>query len=80
MEKDMLDLIIKRISDLEKKLELYYEMLKVEKIQDKDIVCKIIHGGTLTNSKSINIPKIYAQMLVHQNKTAKHTDKTNFNA
>ena len=30
MEKDMLDLIIKRISDLEKKLELYYEMLKVE--------------------------------------------------
>jgi len=32
--------------------------LKVEEIRNKDIICKIIHGGTLTNSKSINIPNL----------------------
>ena len=32
--------------------------LRVEEIKDKDIVCKIMHGGTLTNSKSINVPNL----------------------
>jgi len=32
--------------------------LKVEEIKDKDIVCRIMHGGTLTNSKSINVPDL----------------------
>ncbi len=30
--------------------------LQVEEIIDKDIKCKIIHGGKLTNRKSVNIP------------------------
>ena len=29
---------------------------RVEEIKDKDVVCKIINGGKLTNRKSINIP------------------------
>jgi len=32
--------------------------LKVEEIKDKDIICRIMHGGTLTNSKSINVPNL----------------------
>lgn len=32
--------------------------LRVEEIKEKDIVCRIIHGGTLTNSKSINVPNL----------------------
>ncbi len=30
--------------------------LEVKEIKNKDIVCKVIHGGKLTNRKSINIP------------------------
>lgn len=30
--------------------------LKVENILDKDIICKVINGGVLSNRKSINIP------------------------
>lgn len=30
--------------------------LRVESIQDKDIICRIIHGGKLTNRKSVNVP------------------------
>ena len=29
---------------------------KVEEIKDKDVICKVINGGKLTNRKSINIP------------------------
>ena len=32
--------------------------LKVIEIREKDIECEIIHGGVLTNSKSINIPDL----------------------
>ena len=30
--------------------------LKVEKIIDKDIECQVVHGGKLTNRKSVNVP------------------------
>ena len=30
--------------------------LRVESIQEKDIICRIIHGGKLTNRKSVNVP------------------------
>lgn len=30
--------------------------LKVEEIQGKDVVCKVVVGGTLSNHKSLNIP------------------------
>ncbi len=32
--------------------------LRVKEIVDKDIVCEIIHGGYLTNRKSINVPDL----------------------
>lgn len=30
--------------------------LKVKEIKEKDVICEIIHGGKLTNRKSVNIP------------------------
>lgn len=30
--------------------------LKVKEISDKDVICEVIHGGKLTNRKSVNIP------------------------
>ena len=30
--------------------------LKVKEIMNKDVVCEVIHGGKLTNRKSVNIP------------------------
>jgi len=30
--------------------------LKVQQIENKDVICKVIHGGKLTNRKSVNIP------------------------
>lgn len=32
--------------------------LKVKEIKDKDVICTVIHGGKLTNTKSINIPNL----------------------
>ncbi len=32
--------------------------IKVEKIEDKDIICSVIDGGELSNNKSINIPDV----------------------
>lgn len=32
--------------------------LKVKEINNKDIICEIIHGGHLTNRKSINVPDL----------------------
>ena len=32
--------------------------LKVEEIHDRDIVCRVIHGGILTNRKSANVPEL----------------------
>lgn len=32
--------------------------LKVTEIKNKDIVCQVIHGGKLTNTKSMNIPNL----------------------
>lgn len=32
--------------------------LKAKKIENKDIVCEIVHGGYLTNRKSINVPNL----------------------
>ncbi len=32
--------------------------LKVKNIIDKDILCEVIHGGVLTNRKSINVPDL----------------------
>lgn len=32
--------------------------LTVKEIKGKDIVCEVIHGGTLTNRKSINVPDL----------------------
>ncbi|MBR2337996.1 MAG: pyruvate kinase [Clostridia bacterium] len=32
--------------------------LQVKTVTDTDIVCRVIHGGTLSNHKSINIPNI----------------------
>ncbi len=36
--------------------------LCVEKISSTDIICKIIHGGLLSNNKSINIPNVTTNM------------------
>ena len=30
--------------------------LKVKEISNKDVICEVIHGGKLTNRKSVNIP------------------------
>lgn len=35
---------------------------KVEKITHCDVVCKVVHGGELSNNKSINIPGIKTDM------------------
>lgn len=32
--------------------------LKVEDIHDRDIVCRVIHGGPLTDRKSVNVPNL----------------------
>ncbi len=32
--------------------------LQVESVTETDIVCRVIHGGTLSNHKSINVPKV----------------------
>ncbi len=39
-------------------------LIKVEvlEIRDKDIICKVIDGGKLTNTKSINIPGMYINL------------------
>ena len=31
--------------------------LKVKEIINKDVLCEVIHGGKLTNRKSVNIPR-----------------------
>lgn len=36
--------------------------LKVEKIKGKDVLCEVVHGGELSNNKSINLPKIKTEM------------------
>ena len=32
--------------------------VQVKEIRDKDIVCEVLHGGILTNRKSLNIPNV----------------------
>ncbi len=36
--------------------------LLVEKIAKTDIICRVIHGGTLSNNKSINVPGVQLSM------------------
>lgn len=36
--------------------------LRVEKLTAQDIVCKVVHGGELSNNKSINIPGVKTDM------------------
>lgn len=36
--------------------------LKVKEIINKDVVCEVIHGGKLTNRKSVNIPGLILQL------------------
>ena len=36
--------------------------MKVEKITDTDIICKIKHGGTLSNNKGVNVPGVQLSM------------------
>lgn len=36
--------------------------LKAEKITETDIVCTVIHGGTLSNNKGINVPGVELSM------------------
>lgn len=36
--------------------------LLVEKINRTDIICRVIHGGTLSNNKSINVPGVQLSM------------------
>ncbi len=36
--------------------------LLVEKIDKTDIICRVIHGGTLSNNKSINVPGVQLSM------------------
>lgn len=36
--------------------------LVVEKVYDKDIVCKVIDGGRLTNNKGVNVPEVNLKM------------------
>lgn len=36
--------------------------LKVKEISNKDVVCEVIHGGKLTNRKSVNIPGLSLQL------------------
>ena len=36
--------------------------LLVEKINKTDIICRVIHGGTLSNNKSINVPGVQLSM------------------
>ncbi len=36
--------------------------LKVEKTTSTDIVCKVVHGGILSNNKSINVPGVKTDM------------------
>ena len=36
--------------------------LVAEKITDTDIICRIIHGGTLSNNKGINVPGVKLSM------------------
>ena len=36
--------------------------LKVKEIINKDVVCEVIHGGKLTNRKSVNIPGLSLQL------------------
>ena len=36
--------------------------LKVVEIKEKDIVCEVVHGGPLTNTKSMNIPDLALQL------------------
>ena len=36
--------------------------LRAEKITDTDIVCTVVHGGTLSNNKGINVPGVELSM------------------
>lgn len=36
--------------------------LKVEDINETDILCKVIHGGTLSNNKGVNVPNVSLSM------------------
>lgn len=36
--------------------------LKAKKITDTDIICDVIHGGTLSNNKGVNVPGIMLSM------------------
>lgn len=36
--------------------------LKAEKITDTDITCRVIHGGTVSNNKGINVPGVELSM------------------
>jgi pyruvate kinase len=36
--------------------------LVVTEIADRDIVCKVLHGGKLTNNKGVNIPNCHIEM------------------
>lgn len=36
--------------------------LKVKEFDGKDVVCTVIHGGKLTNRKSVNIPGLHLQL------------------
>ncbi len=38
--------------------------LKVKEINNKDVICEVIHGGKLTNRKSVNIPGLSLQLPV----------------
>ena len=36
--------------------------MKVEKITDKEIICRVINGGFISNKKGINVPKAHLSM------------------
>ncbi|MDD3766630.1 MAG: pyruvate kinase [Eubacteriales bacterium] len=36
--------------------------LRVEEVKGKDIICRVINGGTLSNNKSINIPGVHIHL------------------
>lgn len=47
--------------------------LRVEKIKDNDIVCRVIHGGVISDRKAINVPDAHLSMPF-----LSETDKSDF--
>lgn len=36
--------------------------LEVEKVEDSDVVCKVVHGGEISNRKGVNVPDVAIDM------------------